>query len=76
MVSNTKNKRSENLYFYQILGINYAYDRYYIYMLCGTDIFFGRLCVNSKCTLLIVKNSNIFLFDFIEITFSFLTVLN
>ena len=49
-----------------------------IYMLCGTDIsFFG---VNSKRNFvncyLIVINSNIILLNFIEITFSFLAVLN
>ena len=48
MVSNMKNKSSENLNFHQILGINYAYNRYYIHAVWDRH-FPVRLCVNSKC---------------------------
>ena len=48
MVSNTQNKNSENLDFYQILGINYAYDRYYIHAVWDGH-FLGPLCVNGRC---------------------------
>ena len=75
VVSKKTNKRSETLNFHHILGINFRLATT-LYMPYGKDIYLVSNVQIVGVTWWFVVNSNIFWHNFIEIIFSFETVLN